>query len=487
MPLLVRIRSAGPPSALSLRRLALTAVCTVLVFAAGASAALARPEYRGAQVHSMWSTVSSPEMIRELDALQSAGANVLRVDVAWSTIEWAGRGQYDPTNLAKLDTLMSEASVRGLEVIATLACTPRWASTGGAWNDAPSNPADYGTFARFITARYGTELAAVEAWNEPEINNNLISSNLPAIYTQMVKALYVGAKEGNPNVDVLAGSLAYADIPFLRALYANGIKGFYDGISVHPYADGANPADTSVTHSFVGGIQTLHAAQQAAGDSTPIWVTEFGWPTGTSKGASSEQQQAEYIEEAFGILDGVPYVKGATVYELRDLGSEPADPEDNFGLLRQNFTPTPAYAAFAAAMQAAPGKIPGTPPSFQPPPESGAGSTGSGSTGSGSGTTGSGTTGSGSTGSGSGSTGPGSTSSGSTGSGTTGSGSTGSGSGTAGSGTTGPGGAGSGHQSHHHRGYVTAGRRGREGAVAYTARTRRLTAKHRHELHGRRQ
>lgn len=464
----------------------------MLVCAAGSTAALARPQYRGAQMHCLWSAVSGAEMTQELDALQSAGANVLRVDVGWATLETA-KGHHDATYLAKLDALVSGAQARGIKVIATLWQTPRWASSAGAWNDPPSNPADYGAFARFITARYGTQLAAVEAWNEPEINNDLISANLPATYTQMVKAFYAGAKEGNPGVDVLAGSFAYADVPFLRALYADGIRGFYDGISVHPYADGANPANTSVTHSFVGGIQTLHTAQLAAGDSTPEWVTEFGWPTGTSNGANSEQQQGEYIEEAFGILDGVPYVKGATVYELRDMGTEPANPEDNFGLLRQNFTPRPAYAAFAAAMHAAPGKIPGTPPPFQgspePEPEPGSGSTGS--TGAGSGSTGSG---SGSSGAGSGSTGSGSgtgssgtgSEAGSSGAGGSGADSGSTGSGATGSGTTGSGLAGGSELTHPHRRHRYTGRSVGSRAYAHAARTRRPTAKHRHRLHGRR-
>ena len=434
-------------------------------------------------------------MTRELNALQSAGANVLRVDVGWATLETA-KNRYDSTYLAKLDALLAGAQARGIKVIATLWQTPRWASSAGAWNDAPSNPADYGAFARFITARYGSELAAVEAWNEPEINGDLIASNLPATYTQMVKAFYTGAKEGDPGVDVLAGSLAYADVPFLKALYADGIKGFYDGIAVHPYADGANPANTSVTHSFLGGIQTLHAVQLQVGDNTPIWVTEFGWPTGTAAGANSEQQQAEYVEEAFGILDGLPYVKGATIYQLRDMGSDPSNPEDNFGLLRENFTPRPAYAAFAAAMQDAPGTIPGTPSSFQeaPPAGPGAGSTGSGS-GTNTGSTGPGTgsstgagSGAGSTGSGTGTgAGMGPTGSG-TGSGTgAGTGSVGSGSNTGAGSTSSSWGAGSSHLHHRHGGHAALGERGPgSGTVARAARTRRATAGRRRERRGHR-
>jgi hypothetical protein len=315
-----------------------------------AAAANGATPYRGAQVHSLWGSVSRSEMTEELNALQGAGANVLRVDVGWGSLETA-RGQYEPAYLAKLDALAAEARARGIKLVATLWWTPAWASPGGAWNDAPSNPSDYGNFARFITARYGTELAAVEAWNEPEINNNLVAANVPLAYTEMVKAFYAGAKQGNPSVTVLAGSLAYADVTFLAQLYLYGIKGSYDAIAVQPYADGAAPEDRSVTHSFIGGIEKLHLFQQANGDGTPEWVTAFGWPVG----ANTEQQQAEYVEKAFGLLNTLPYVGGATLYQLRDMGTDPSNPEDNFGLLHQNFAARPAYTAFKNAMLAAGG------------------------------------------------------------------------------------------------------------------------------------
>jgi polysaccharide biosynthesis protein PslG len=339
---------------------------TNLLLAHGAGRVTA---YRGAQIHSLWGTASttpqrapgrkhrrhrgggaaSSQMNHELNALQRAGANVLRVDVGWASLEIAKR-RYEAGYLAKLDALARGAKARGIKLIATLWWTPSWASAGGAWNDAPSNPADYGNFARFITARYGSELAAVEAWNEPNWRNNLIAPDVPLAYAQMVKAFYTGAKHGNPTVPVLAGAMTYADLGFLGALYHDGIKGYYDGISQHAYADGAAPANTEVTHSFLGGIEKLHLFQLANGDGTPEWVTEFGWPVGTSPGANTEAQQARYIERAFGLMNGLPYVAGATVYQLRDMAVEPANPEDNFGLFHPNLTPRPSYAAFKRAL-----------------------------------------------------------------------------------------------------------------------------------------
>lgn len=324
----------------------------LVIFAVTASAASATTAYRGANVHDLepW-LVSSSQVTQDLSSLQNASANVLRVGVTWSALEPA-KGQYSSSYLAGMDSFVAAAKQRGLHVIATVACTPTWASVGGQWNDAPSDPTDFGSIAKFITARYGTELAAVEAWNEPNWHNNLIATNVPATYAAMVKAFYTGAKQGNANVDVIVGATAYADISFFKALWSYGIKGYYDGLSIHPYADGADPADTTVTNSFINQLQGLHSAQQAIGDNTPIWATEFGWPTGAWTGATSEQLSATYLQKAFGILNGLSYVKGATAYQLRDMATDPTNPEDNFGLLRRDFTARPAYAKFTAAMHA---------------------------------------------------------------------------------------------------------------------------------------
>jgi hypothetical protein len=220
------------------RWLSAALVLAVGLSAGAAGAARAEIPYRGANVHSLqlWNT-STAEMNRELDALHDAGANAVRVDVTWSALEPAS-GQYCSCYLGRLDAFMSGAHARGLSVIATVAATPAWASAAGAWNDPPSDPANFGTVAKFITGRYRGDLAAIEALNEPNWDGNLRSPDKPATYAALLKAFYAGAKAGDPGVPVLLGGLRYADVSFLDALYAHGIQGFYDGISLHPYADG---------------------------------------------------------------------------------------------------------------------------------------------------------------------------------------------------------------------------------------------------------
>lgn len=352
-------------------RLFFAVMAALLALAAAAPAADAGPALRGVQLHAMWGDMSTADMDRELDLVRGANANVVRVDVGWAGLEDPGKGQWSKWTLDRLDHLMSAADARGVKVIAMLWGTPCWASSAPAavrhgckgasgdwWADgvqyAPVDAADYGDFARFVTARYGSKLAAVEVWNEPDIGDRFlrVPDNADA-YAKLVKAGYTGAKAGDPRVPVLMGSLCQMDRRFLDKLWARGVKGFYDGISIHPYTDDQGPASglTGKASAFRAGIEAIRDAQRSVGDDTPLWLTEFGWTT--SRGGAwhvDEARQALFTADAFAVLATMPYVRGATVYELRDRSGDPNAFESHFGMVTADYKPKPAYAALKAAL-----------------------------------------------------------------------------------------------------------------------------------------
>jgi polysaccharide biosynthesis protein PslG len=355
-----------------------TLVAVLALGLAAASPASALPQYRGVQLHSLWNSTWSGDTTRDLDLAKQAGSNVVRLDVGWQSLE-TSNGQYAQWYVDRLDYFMSAARARGIKVVAMLHLTPCWASSapdsvkqgcsGDWWARGvglypPSDPATYGNVARWVTARYGTDLAALEVWNEPNDDRYLTSSDNAADYARLVKAAYGPAKAGNPNVPVLAGAIQYSDRNFLDALYANGIKGYYDGISVHPYSPGIAPSasyPSDVSHAFRDGLNWVHQGQLAAGDSTPLWITEFGWSTCTGNGACvSESQQASYTIEALSVLQEMPWVKGAVLYNLREKGSNPYSQEDKWGITTPDWSPKPAYAALKSALTG--GTLPPAPP-----------------------------------------------------------------------------------------------------------------------------
>jgi len=355
----------------------LSLLCTLatmlLATLAGGVASASATDFRGVQLHSLWGDSTNADMDRQLDMTRDMGANVVRIDVGWQTLEENGKGVYSQWYVDKLDRFMAGASDRGIKVILTLGWTPCWASSApdslkqncasGWWDRgvnlyAPSRASDYGDISRWVTARYGSKLAALELWNEPNLPDFLRAADPAAAYAPLVKAGYVGAKQGDASVPVLAGSLARADAPFLTRLYDQGIKGFYDGISIHPYNEQRDPAAVIdakwAQYTFQAGTQLVHDTQLAHGDSTPIWATEFGWSTcaGGSNWCVSEAVQAAYTPKAFRLLANMPYVKAGIVYNLRDKGTDPVGIESNYGLLKRDYTPKPAYAALKALFTA---------------------------------------------------------------------------------------------------------------------------------------
>ena len=344
-------------------RLAL-AIALALIWAAPAAAA---PRYLGAQVHPLWSSETRADMLREVDHLADLGANVARADVGWSSLQGGGPERFDQWYVDKLDAFVEAASARGIKVIATLTETPCWASSApasirqgceGAWwergvqDHPPTDPYDYGRAAKFLADRYGTRLAAIEVWNEPNLSYEFLTARKPARYAALVRATYALAKQGDRRVPILAGSTAYADAGFLRRVYRAGIAGAHDGISIHPYSDGRGPAsEAAPAHlEFGPGIRAVRAAQLAAGQPKPLWLTEYGFTACSWCGTLADQ--ARLIAETTRAIPQFRFVRGATLYQLRDTSTRPEAWESNFGLLRQDFTPRPAYSTFRSAIAA---------------------------------------------------------------------------------------------------------------------------------------
>ena len=137
-----------------------------------------------------------------------------------------------------------------------------------------------------------------------------------------------GREIGDPDVPVLAGSFAGTDPRFLRGSTGAGIREVTTGWLFHPYDDTGFKA-----------LKALRRLQLAHGDHARVWITEFGWPTGRDpKWHVSEATQAADLPRAYQDLSKLKFVRAAMMYDLRDEGTDPLNMEDNFGLVRRDFT-----------------------------------------------------------------------------------------------------------------------------------------------------
>jgi Cellulase (glycosyl hydrolase family 5) len=279
-------------------------------------------------------------------------AKLVRVELPWDLFE-PTRGQLAPGAMAYTDRLMSNAAAAGIRVIANVDTTPCWAtsapepllaqcSTGGRRTAAntypPSDSSTYGNFLAFLAQRYGAQLAALEVWNEPDQANEAYfgGPHKAVRYAALLRGAYTAVKRASPQTTVLGGSLVGSNGIFLKALYAAGIKGYYDGLSVHFYT------------LTLAALRATHEVQLANGDHTPLWLDEFGWSSCWPKQKIQQDQgcvtpavQATNLTNTFRALARTSYVAAEVVYRLQD------SPAEEFGALTTRGARKPSFNALS--------------------------------------------------------------------------------------------------------------------------------------------
>jgi Cellulase (glycosyl hydrolase family 5) len=311
----------------------------------------------GVNIASVGSISTPAQASAAIASVRTLHANVIRIEIPWAVFEPTGPEHVEPGPLEFTDRLLSSATAAGIRVIMDVDDTPCWASSApsallasckpkresqaNAW--PPSNPAGYAAFVAFLAARYGSQSPAIEVWNEPDQANEayFAGPEKPQRYAAILRAAYPAIKAASPNVQVLAGALVGSNGAFLRELYAAGIKGYYDGLAVHYY------------NLTLGSLRSIREVQIANGDTTPLWLDEFGWAScwpahqiEQEQACVTEKTQALNVANTLRAVARTPWVAAAVLYKLQD------SPLENFGLIAADGAHKPSFAAFVSAMTA---------------------------------------------------------------------------------------------------------------------------------------
>ena len=293
---------------------------------------------------------------RDLTLAARAGAKLIRVPAEWSMLEPVAQGQRDPAAVEALDRVVGAAARRGMRTVMVVVGTPCWASSapsaertscsGANANRSavtryrPSDPTSVVPIATFLAARYANHLAAFQIWNEPDQSNEKYWAGPDKVksYVAMVRALYGPLKQAAPKVPVLAGSFVGTNGKWLEAMYAAGIKGFYDGLAVQFYS------------RTLYGLRATRAVQRAHGDRKPLWLTEFGYTSCYTRGGPRLQIDqpcvtragaAQALVDVLTALRTRPWVAAAIQYSAFD----DAPGGYTFGLFDARGGLKPAYTA----------------------------------------------------------------------------------------------------------------------------------------------
>ncbi|GAB7193729.1 hypothetical protein NUM3379_44390 [Kineococcus sp. NUM-3379] len=287
-----------------------------------------------------------------LDRVAASGAGWVRVGVGWCSLEERGPGLVSTWYQDRLDATVTEASRRGLKVLATLGCTPTWHSGTSDLKVLPRDPAQFQRIATYLATRYAGRIAAWEIWNEPDCSGGSCPQTPARDYVPVLRAGYAGIKAADPAATVVSGGISGANAQWIQDLYAAGAQGSFDALGIHPYQGPAATAPEAppASHPYrISNITKVRDVMLAHGDGArPIWFTEFGWTTGAGTGwhaGVSETVQADYLRRALTMVQNwYPYITHAFVFTIRDRDDWDAY-ENNFGLLHLDGTPKPALNA----------------------------------------------------------------------------------------------------------------------------------------------
>jgi hypothetical protein len=295
--------------------------------------------------------LAASDVNRQTSIMQAMGVNWVRFDVTWAAIEQT-KGKY---SWADYDYDVNSVTSKGMKVLAIMTQygLPTWERIDQSnWSSTPNNMQDYQNFVYAFAAHYKGKITLYEIGNEPNVSQFWPSGPDPQAYTNFLVAGYKGVKAANPAAKVISAGLAnISAAAFLQGMYNAGAKGHFDYVGFHPYSWPNSPDYTAGATSF---SQTANIRQVMASNgqgTKQIMATEVGWPSTTASGGVDESTQAAYISRLYQkiVNEDYRYVPLACVYDLINDGTDTSNNEDNFGLLRADYSQKSSFASMKAA------------------------------------------------------------------------------------------------------------------------------------------
>ena len=285
---------------------------------------------------------------KDVKYMKAGGIEAIRWPMLWSALQPTKKGEY---NWAAFDPVVEEAARQGLPVLPFIVATPAWVAkkyTTLPINNAVQRKA-WTTFLKAAVNRYGPggefwhlhspaviraekekqakgpvyELAGAQLrpiakpvpiktwqiWNEANFFYFAFPVD-PINYAKLLKISSPVIKREEPGAKVILTGLfgqptagkkrGMPAAQFLEALYkVPGIKSYFDGVALHPYA-----IDSEQLEELV---EEFHDVTVAAHDRVPLYITEMGWGS-----------QNDFHIDAFehGVQGQVEELKSAYAYLL---------------------------------------------------------------------------------------------------------------------------------------------------------------------------
>ena len=249
----------------------------------------------------MLANVDSSLMSNAVNGLTPLNMGWVKLQASWEALQPNG-----PEVSSQLLTFQSHVNLlksNGYNVLVTIAKAPAWARSTTVEDGPPDNLADLNNFINTLLELSGSQIDAIEVWNEPNLNREWNTSVYPFTgsgYIQLFDSAYNTIRAYSTDIIIVTAGLAptgtssasVQDRQYLRQMYNAGLANYQNvAIGAHPYGWG-NPPDVICCDPFTGRdwddqpqffflntVATYQDIISSFGHNAQLWLTEFGWTT----------------------------------------------------------------------------------------------------------------------------------------------------------------------------------------------------------------
>ena len=292
--------------------------------------------------------------LRFVDLLAAAGIGTVRDEVGWQAVE-REKGKYALP--PKFDAYVTALKAHNISLNLILDY-----GNGKVYPDSPVDTTAFAAWCGWMAATLKGRVDVFEIWNEPHNFEfkKYYDAKFPDdkdawldAFTSFTRAAVAAVRAEQPQATVV---VAAEDVwHYLTAMVTRGIAAKEDVIAFHPYCH-AQPRPER-EFFFNDGGKALRALAQAHGGASRFRITEAGWTTVAPKGevraafvghypVSTYPSQAQHLVRMY-LLARQLGVESAIQYDFRDDGPDRHYTENNFGLVHEDYTPKPSFAAVA--------------------------------------------------------------------------------------------------------------------------------------------
>jgi hypothetical protein len=262
--------------------------------------------------------------------MKAGGIEAVRWPLPWNGVQPTAKGGY---NWGGFDQVVAVAARHGLQVLPFVYGTPSWIA--GKYTTMPLNSSRakqaWTAFLEAAVKRYGPggefwdqhapgvvqyepaistplPIRSWQVWNEANFFYFAYPAS-PQRYVRLLKLSTPAIKRVDPTAKVIlsglfgeptaTGAKGMPAAKFLETVYRTpGIKSYFDGIALHPYAVDAESLEEMV--------EALHEVTVENHDRVPLYVTEMGWGSQNDFNQVAFEQgtqgQVKELKAAYGFL-----------------------------------------------------------------------------------------------------------------------------------------------------------------------------------------